>query len=107
MGDVLVVGLNSDASVTRLKGPGRPVADQQSRAEVLASLAFVDHVIIFHEDTPLKLIIALKPHILVKGGDYQPERIVGYREVLSWGGSVQTIPLLEGYSSSGLIDRFD
>ena len=70
LGDLLVIGLNGDDSVTRLKGMGRPLNDQQSRAEVLAALAFVDYVILFHEDTPLKLIEAIGPHILVKGGDY-------------------------------------
>jgi len=105
MGDVLVVGLNSDASVSRLKGRGRPLNTQQARAEVLAALAFVDYVIIFHEDTPLELIRKVRPHVLVKGGDYKAGEVVGYRDVTSWGGSVEIIPLLEGYSTSKLIDR--
>ena len=105
LGDLLVVGLNSDASVTRLKGPGRPLNNQESRAEVLAALAVVDHVIIFSEDTPLQLINLLKPGILVKGGDYRTEKIVGYREVLSWGGKVLTIPLMEGYSTTSMIKK--
>lgn len=105
LGDLLVVGLNSDASVTRLKGPGRPLNNQQSRAEVLAALAMVDHVIVFTEDTPLQLIRTLKPQILVKGGDYRTEEIVGYSEVLSWGGKVLTIPLLEGYSTTSMIKK--
>jgi rfaE bifunctional protein nucleotidyltransferase chain/domain len=105
LGDLLVVGLNSDGSVTGLKGAGRPVNDQRSRAEVLSSLAFVDYVIIFPEETPLKLIISVNPHILVKGGDYKPEEIVGYQEVKSRGGKVITIPLLEGYSTSSIINR--
>ncbi|MGW8316753.1 MAG: D-glycero-beta-D-manno-heptose 1-phosphate adenylyltransferase [Bacteroidales bacterium] len=105
LGDLLVVGLNSDASVTRLKGPGRPLNNQESRAEVLAALAVVDHVIIFSEDTPLQLINFLKPGILVKGGDYRTEEIVGYREVLSWGGKVLTIPLMEGYSTTSMIKK--
>ncbi|MCK5135329.1 MAG: D-glycero-beta-D-manno-heptose 1-phosphate adenylyltransferase [Bacteroidales bacterium] len=105
IGDILVVGLNSDASVSRLKGPGRPVNPQQARAEVLAAMAFVDFVIIFHEDKPLNLISTVKPHILVKGGDYKVEEVVGYREVTSWGGRVEIIPLLEGYSTSSMIDR--
>lgn len=104
-GDLLVVGLNSDASVTRLKGPGRPLNSQQSRAEVLAALSVVDHVIIFSEDTPLKLINLLKPSVLVKGGDYRTEEIVGYSEVRSWGGDVMTIPLLEGYSTTSMINK--
>lgn len=105
LGDLLVVGLNSDASVNRLKGPGRPLNNQQSRAEVLAALAMVDHIIVFPEDTPLQLIRTLKPQILVKGGDYRTEEIVGYSEVLSWGGKVLTIPLLEGYSTTSMIKK--
>ena len=105
MGDILVVGLNSDASVTLLKGPGRPVNGQEARAEVLGALAFVDFILIFDEETPLKLINWIEPDILVKGGDYQVEDIVGYRELISRGGRVETIPLLEGYSSSSIIDR--
>jgi rfaE bifunctional protein nucleotidyltransferase chain/domain len=105
MGDLLVIGLNSDDSVTRLKGPGRPLNTEESRAEVLGALAMVDHIIIFGEDTPLNLILAIRPHVLVKGGDYRKEEIVGYREVISWGGEVVTIPLLEGYSTTSLINR--
>jgi D-beta-D-heptose 7-phosphate kinase/D-beta-D-heptose 1-phosphate adenosyltransferase len=105
LGDLLVLGLNSDESVTRLKGPGRPVNEQQARAEVLAGLSFVDYIVIFPEDTPLKLIKTLRPDILIKGGDYKAEEIVGFREVQSWGGRIETIPLLEGYSSSSIIDR--
>lgn len=105
LGDLLVVGLNSDASVRVLKGPGRPVNTQDARAEVLGALAFVDHIIVFEEETPLKLITLLKPDVLVKGGDYRVEEIVGYREVKSWGGQVVTIPLLKGYSSTSIIHR--
>lgn len=105
LGDLLVLGLNSDESVSRLKGPGRPVNQQQARAEVLGGLAFVDHIVIFTEDTPLNLINAVRPHVLIKGGDYKVDEIVGYQEVKSWGGKVTTIPLLEGYSSSSIIDR--
>jgi rfaE bifunctional protein nucleotidyltransferase chain/domain len=105
LGDLLVLGLNSDDSVTRLKGPGRPVNDQQARAEVLAGLAFVDYLLIFPEDTPLNLIKAVRPDILIKGGDYKAEEIVGYREVLSWGGRIETIPLLEGYSTTSIIEK--
>ncbi len=107
MGDFLVVGLNNDESVRRLKGPGRPLNDARSRSEVLAALSVVDAVILFGEDTPLKLITALKPDILVKGGDYREEEIVGYREVLSWEGEVRTIPVLEGYSTTSILRRFD
>jgi len=105
LGDLLIIGLNSDASVTKLKGPGRPVNKQESRAEVLGALAFVDYIIIFEEDTPLDMINTLEPDILIKGGDYKLEDIVGHQEVISSGGSVETIPLLEGYSSSSIIDR--
>ena len=105
LGDMLVVGLNSDASVTLLKGAGRPVNKVEARAEILGALAFVDYIIVFDEETPLNLITLLEPDILVKGGDYKAEDIVGYREVSSWGGRVQTIPILEGYSSSSIIDR--
>jgi len=105
LGDLLVVGLNSDSSVTKLKGPGRPFNGQEARAEVLGALAFVDYIIVFEEETPLNLIIALEPDLLVKGGDYMVEDIVGYREVTSRGGSVETIPLMDGYSSSSIIHR--
>jgi D-beta-D-heptose 7-phosphate kinase/D-beta-D-heptose 1-phosphate adenosyltransferase len=105
LGGVLVVGLNSDTSVRLLKGEGRPVNTQEARAEVLGALAFVDYIIVFEEETPLKLIKVLEPDILVKGGDYRLEDIVGYREVSSGGGRVVTIPLLEGYSSTSIIDR--
>ena len=88
MGDVLVVGLNTDASVKRLKGEGRPINDEQARALVLASLSFVDAVVLFDEDTPYELIKALRPDVLVKGADYKPEEIVGYDIVTSYGGSV-------------------
>lgn len=105
LGDVLVIGLNSDSSVTRLKGEGRPVNNQNARAEVLGALGMVDHIILFEEDTPLNLIKIVKPDLLVKGGDYRAEEIVGYREVISWGGAVLTIPILEGYSSTSIIER--
>lgn len=105
MGSVLVIGLNSDASVSALKGPGRPVNDQQARAEVLGALSVVDYIIIFHGQTPLDLIISIKPDILVKGGDYKEDNIVGAPEVISWGGRVVTVPLLEGYSTSSIIRR--
>jgi len=105
MGDVLVVGLNSDSSVSKLKGPGRPVNDQQTRAELLGALDSVDYIIIFSEDTPLNLLFSIRPDILVKGGDYKLDEIVGYQEVASWGGEVKSIPLLEGYSTSSIIDK--
>jgi rfaE bifunctional protein nucleotidyltransferase chain/domain len=105
MGDLLVVGLNSDRSVSRMKGEGRPVNDQQARAEVLGALCMVDYIILFGEDTPLGLIKAVKPDLLVKGGDYRVQEIVGYQEVTSSGGQVVTIPILEGYSSSSILSR--
>lgn len=103
--DILVVGLNSDASVKRLKGANRPVKDEMTRAEVLASMQFIDYVILFGEDTPLKLITLVRPDILIKGGDYTIDDIVGYEEVMAYGGRVETIPFLEGYSSSDLIKK--
>ena len=105
MGSCLVVGLNSDASVRRLKGALRPVNDQQSRARVLAALACVDFVIIFDEDTPLELIRKVRPDVLVKGGDWSVDRIVGREVVEAAGGMVCSIPLLDGYSTTGTVER--
>jgi rfaE bifunctional protein nucleotidyltransferase chain/domain len=101
--DYLIVGLNSDASTKRLKGDSRPVNDEQSRALVLASLLMVDMVVIFEEDTPLNLITALQPNVLVKGGDYTIEQIVGAREVQAAGGKVVINPIVEGFSTTGII----
>jgi rfaE bifunctional protein nucleotidyltransferase chain/domain len=106
LGDFLVLGVNDDASVRRLeKGPGRPLTPQSERAEILTALGCVDAVVIFSQDTPLELILTLQPNVLVKGGDYTPESIVGRPEVLSWGGEVHVIPFVPGKSTSGLIDR--
>jgi rfaE bifunctional protein nucleotidyltransferase chain/domain len=106
LGDFLVVGLNDDASVHRLdKGFDRPLTPQAERAEILAALACVEAVVIFSQDTPLELILTLRPDILVKGGDYTPENIVGRPEVLSWGGEVHVIPFVPGKSTSSLINR--
>jgi rfaE bifunctional protein nucleotidyltransferase chain/domain len=105
MGEKLVVGLNSDASVSRLKGEGRPVNNQNARAEVLGALGMVDYIVIFEEDTPLELIKRIGPNLLVKGGDYKVEEIVGYSEVISSGGQVLTIPIMEGYSTTSILDR--
>ncbi|MDT8375751.1 MAG: D-glycero-beta-D-manno-heptose 1-phosphate adenylyltransferase [Mariprofundaceae bacterium] len=105
MGDVLVVGLNSDDSIRRLKGPFRPVNSLSDRAHMLAALRSVDLVVPFSEDTPINLIRALLPDVLVKGGDYRPDDIVGAREVCKAGGEVIVVPFLGGYSSSALIDR--
>ncbi len=104
MGDVLVVGLNTDASVRRLKGEGRPINNEEARALVLASLSFVDAVVLFDEDTPLELIKAVHPDVLVKGADYKPEEIVGYDFVTSYGGTVATVPLVEGYSTTSIVE---
>ncbi|CAN5189409.1 D-glycero-beta-D-manno-heptose 1-phosphate adenylyltransferase [soil metagenome] len=106
LGDVLVVGLNTDASVKRLKGPLRPIQDETTRAEVLAALLLVDAVVLFDEETPLELIQALNPDVLVKGGDYIPDTIVGYDWVTQHGGRVEIIPLLEGHSTTGIVGRF-
>ncbi len=103
--DYLVVGLNSDASVKRLKGDARPVNTQHSRALLLASLLMVDAVVIFEEDTPLELITALAPDVLVKGGDYTIEQIVGSKEVMANGGRVVINPIVAGFSTTGLIQQ--
>lgn len=105
MGTCLVVGLNSDASVRRLKGPQRPINDQQSRAIVLSGLESVDFVVIFEEDTPYELIKQIRPHVLVKGGDWSIENIVGRDIVEKDGGKVCSIPLLAGYSTTRIIER--
>jgi D-beta-D-heptose 7-phosphate kinase/D-beta-D-heptose 1-phosphate adenosyltransferase len=104
-GDVLVVGLNADASVRRLKGPTRPVIGEEDRAHLLGALACVDYVVIFEQDTPLELIRAVRPHVLTKGADYTVETVVGHELVAEWGGEVTLIPLQEGRSTSGLIDK--
>jgi rfaE bifunctional protein nucleotidyltransferase chain/domain len=105
-GDALVVGLNSDASVRRLgKGPDRPLTDERSRARVLAGLAAVDCVVLFDEDTPLALIQALAPDVLVKGADYPRDRIVGADWVEAHGGRVVRVPLLPGFSTTALVER--
>lgn len=103
LGDCLVVGLNSDASVKRLKGENRPINNENDRALLLAALSFVDYIIIFEEDTPQNLIEQVKPDILVKGGDYQIDNIVGADFVLKNGGQVLTIPFVDGYSSTKII----
>ena len=103
LGDRLVVGVNTDASVERLKGPGRPVVPQDDRALVLAGLESVDAVVLFHEDTPAALIGALLPDVLVKGGDYTLEQVVGRTEVEGAGGEVHLIPFIEGRSTSELL----
>lgn len=104
-GDALIVGVNSDASVKRLKGPERPVRNEAERCYVLAALAAVDAVVVFEEDTPLALINALRPNVIVKGGDYTEASIVGAPEVRSWGGNVVVFPLTPGHSTTSTIER--
>ena len=103
--DYLIVGLNADASVKRLKGDSRPVNDQDSRAIVLASLIMVDAVVVFEEDTPLELIKAIVPDVLIKGGDYTIEQIVGAKEVIANGGRVVINPILDGFSTTNIIEQ--
>jgi len=105
LGDKLIIGLNADASVKRIKGDDRPVNDQNSRAMLLAALFFVDAVVVFEEDTPQQLITALLPDILVKGADYAIENIVGAKEVIANGGEVKTINFVDGYSSTSIIQK--
>jgi D-beta-D-heptose 7-phosphate kinase/D-beta-D-heptose 1-phosphate adenosyltransferase len=104
-GDALIVGLNSDASVKRLKGPARPVRSESERAYVLAALESVDAVVLFEEDTPLELVMSLKPDVIVKGGDYTVDTIVGAREVKGWGGEAVVIPLTPGQSTTSIIEK--
>jgi rfaE bifunctional protein nucleotidyltransferase chain/domain len=105
-GDALIVGINRDSSARRLaKGPDRPVVPEHERARLVAALAAVDCVVLFAEDTPLALIRALKPDVLVKGADYAPEAIVGAKEVEAWGGRVVRVPLVQGKSTTALLDR--
>ena len=104
LGDALVVGLNTDASVGGLK-PGRPIQDETARARILAALAFVDAVVLFGEPTPLALIELVQPDILVKGDDYAIDGIVGHELVLNRGGEVRTVPLVPGYSTSRIIEK--
>ena len=103
--DALVVGVNSDDSVRRLKGAGRPVRSAEERAFVLAAVECVDLVVVFPEDTPLELVKALKPNVIVKGGDYTEATIVGASEVKSWGGRVVVVPLTPGQSTTAIIRK--
>lgn len=105
LGDILVVGLNSDSSVRKIKGLGRPINKELDRAKILSSLYFVDYVTIFDESTPEKLIKQLKPSVLVKGGDWKKDDIVGGDFVASIGGRVATIPFVNGYSTTYLINK--
>ncbi|MCU7550749.1 D-glycero-beta-D-manno-heptose 1-phosphate adenylyltransferase [Chitinophagaceae bacterium LB-8] len=103
--DLLIIGLNADASVKRLKGDARPINNENSRALILASLSMVDAVVIFSEDTPRDLIVNIKPDFLVKGGDYKVEDIAGANEVLEAGGKVIINPIIEGFSTTGIIKK--
>jgi D-beta-D-heptose 7-phosphate kinase/D-beta-D-heptose 1-phosphate adenosyltransferase len=104
-GDVLVVAINTDESVRRLKGPGRPVFDQSERAEVLIAMEPVDFVCVFDEDTPLETILKIHPDVLVKGSDWVDKGIVGQEEVEAWGGEMAVVPLIAGQSSTGVVER--
>jgi D-beta-D-heptose 7-phosphate kinase/D-beta-D-heptose 1-phosphate adenosyltransferase len=105
LGDRLIVAINSDNSVRELKGPSRPIVDEDARARVLAALAAVDAVVIFDEETPLEVIVASRPDVIVKGGDYSPDAIVGGREAAAWGGVVRIVPLVAGFSTTRLIEK--
>lgn len=105
LGDALIVGLNSDASVKRLKGKQRPYQSEQDRAAILDAMEMVELIIIFNEDTPLNLICELKPDVLVKGGDYDRRSIVGAEEVENWGGRVIIIPFLKGFGTTRLVEK--
>lgn len=105
LGDKLIIGVNTDHSVRKIKGEERPINNEQSRLQLLASLFFVDAVVLFDEDTPADLIEALKPHILVKGGDYKIDDIVGAKETIERGGTVKVLNFLPGYSSTKIIEK--
>ncbi len=105
LGDYLVVGLNSDSSVQRIKGPSRPINSEQDRKFILENIKAVDSVEIFTEETPLSLILNIKPHILVKGGDWKIQDIIGAKEVQSWGGQVMTLQFVSGFSTTSIIEK--
>ena len=107
LGDILVIGVNSDNSVRRLKGLGRPVNCEQDRAEILCALGFVDYVVIFDEDTPYELIKKIQPDVLVKGGDYKPESVVGRDIVEARGGRLELIPFVDGKSTTNIINKIN
>jgi rfaE bifunctional protein nucleotidyltransferase chain/domain len=104
-GDAMIVGVNTDASVKRLKGPRRPIRSEAERVYVLAALEAVDCVVLFDQDTPLELVRALRPDLIVKGGDYSEDTIAGAKEVRSWGGEVVVIPLTPGQSTTSIIEK--
>ena len=105
LGNRLIIGLNSDSSIEKLKGKNRPIIDEQSRAILLASFSFVDAVVLFSEETPINLIRTLKPDVLAKGGDYEISTIVGHKVVQENGGQVILIPFVDGYSSTSIIEK--
>ena len=107
MGDIFIVGLNSDASVQRLKGAGRPVNQEEERAEMLSCYDFIDYIVIFEEDTPYRAVAACEPDILVKGGDYTPDEVAGRDIVLKKGGCVKIIPYVDGKSTSQMIAKIE
>jgi len=104
-GSKLVLGLNADASINRLKGPTRPIVGERERARVMAAMAAVDAVVLFEEDTPMELIRALRPNVLVKGGDYTVETVVGHEEVIASGGRVEIVPTVEGFSTTNIVKK--
>ena len=104
-GDILVVGLNSDESVRRLKGKDRPIQNVVDRKSALLATGYVDKVYTFENDTPLKLILLVRPDVIVKGGDYVAEDIVGYKEIVDWGGKVKIIPITPGFSTTSIIEN--
>lgn len=105
LGDILIVGINSDASVKQLKGPTRPIQNESDRAEILASLKAVDHTVIFTEETPLRLIQEVKPNLLVKGGDWKISQIVGSDFVIANGGEVKSLQFIDGRSTTSIIEK--
>ena len=105
LGDILIVGLNSDTSIRKLKGEKRPVNNEQDRKFLLENLKAVDHVVIFSEDNPFSLIKKIKPAFLVKGGDWEKQNIIGHDEVVSYGGEVRSLSLVDNYSTTSLIDK--
>ena len=105
LGTKLILGINSDQSISRLKGPSRPIKNEENRIAIMASLACIDMVVLFDDDTPIQLIKSINPHILVKGGDWAIDQIVGSQDVIDNGGSVQSLSFIDGYSSTAIIDK--
>ena len=105
LGNKLVIGLNSDNSIKKIKGRNRPIVDEKARAFLLASLCFVDAIILFSEETPINLIKILKPDVLAKGGDYKIETIIGHKEVQDYNGEVKLVPFIDGYSTTSIIEK--